>query len=81
MINLLLGFLFGFVAAFLLFKGVSQAWCVWALFIIGAATVIFGFDVLLGSIKEHEKRAATLGFLMFAVPGVILIAASLFLGF
>jgi hypothetical protein len=43
--------------------------------------VIFGFDVLLGSIKEHEKRAATLGFFMFAVPGVILIAASLFLGF
>ena len=81
MTNLILGLLTGIVGTTLFFKGSIQAWYVWVLFILGAASIIFSFDVLIGSIKEHEKRAATLGFLMFVVPGVVLMGASLILGF
>jgi len=51
------------------------------LFIIGAASIVFSFDVLIGSIKEHENRAATLGFLMFLIPGAVLMGASLIMRF
>ena len=81
MTNLILGLLTGIVGTTLFFKGPSQVWYVWVLFILGAAFIIFSFDVLIGSIKEHEKRAAVLGFLMFVVPGVVLMGASLILGF
>ena len=81
MVNLILGLLTGITATCLFFKGSTQAWYVWGLFIIGAASVIFSFDVLIGSIKEHQNRAATLGFLMFVVPGAVLMGASLILGF
>ena len=81
MVNLILGLLTGIVGTSLFFKGSSQAWYVWVLFILGAAAIIFSFDVLIGSIKEHEKRAAVLGFLMFVVPGVVLMGVSLILGF
>jgi hypothetical protein len=81
MVNLFLGLITGIVGTFLFFKGETQAWYVWVLFILGAASIIFSFDVLIGSIKEHEKRAALLGFLMFVVPGAVLMGASLVLGF
>ena len=81
MVNLILGLITGIVGTLLFLKGTTQAWYVWALFILGAASIIFSFDVLIGSIKEHEKRAALLGFLMFVVPGAALMGASLVLGF
>jgi hypothetical protein len=80
MINLILGILTGFTAAVLFFKGQTQAWYVWVMFVLGAASIILSFDVLSGSIKEHENRAAALGFLLFGIPGFILVAASLLLG-
>ncbi|MBW1710944.1 MAG: hypothetical protein JRG97_12220 [Deltaproteobacteria bacterium] len=76
MVNLVLGLLTGFAAAWLLLQGSNQTWYVWVLFILGAASTIFSFDVLIGSIKEHEKRAAVLGFLFFVIPGVILVGMS-----
>ena len=81
MVNLILGILTGVLGTCLFFLGASQAWYVWVLFVLGAGSIIFSFDVLIGSIKEHENRAATLGFLMFVVPGVVLMGASLALGF
>ena len=81
MMNLILGLLNGIVATTIFFKGSSQAWYVWVLFVLGAASIIFSFDVLIGSIKEHQQRAAKLGFVFFAVPGLVLLGASLILGF
>ena len=80
MINIILGILTGFTAAVLFFKGDAKVWYVWFMFIVGAVSIILSFDVLVGSIKEHEHRAAALGFLLFGIPGAILIAASLILG-
>ena len=81
MVNLILGLLTGVTGTYFFLKGSSLVWYVWVLFIIGAASIIFSFDVLIGSIKEHENRAATLGFLMFVIPGAVLMGASLILGF
>ncbi len=81
MVNLILGLLTGIAGACLFFKGSTQAWYVWVLFVLGAASIIFSFDVLIGSIKEHEKRSAVLGFLMFAIPPAVLMGAFLGLGF
>ena len=80
MINLILGILTGFAAAVLLFKGSTQVWYIWVMFVLGAASIIMSFDVLSGSIKEHENRAATLGFLLFGIPGFLLVAVSMILG-
>ena len=81
MVNLILGLLTGVAGTCLFFKGSTQAWYVWVLFVLGAASIIFSFDVLIGSIKEHQRRAALLGFLMFVVPGAVLMGASWVLGF
>jgi hypothetical protein len=54
---------------------------VWVLFVLGAALFAFSFDVLIGSIKEHQQKAARLGFVFFALPGLIFLGASLILGF
>lgn len=81
MVNLILGLLTGIAGTSLFFKGSTQAWYVWVLFVLGAASIIFSFDVLIGSIKEHQRRAALLGFLMFVIPGVVLMGASWVLGF
>ncbi|MBL7177133.1 MAG: hypothetical protein ISS66_15015 [Desulfobacteraceae bacterium] len=81
MVNLILGLLTGVAGTSLFFKGSTQAWYVWVLFVLGAAAIIFSFDVLIGSIKEHQRRAALLGFLMFVIPGAVLMGASWVLGF
>ena len=81
MINIILGFLAGVAAATLFFKGQAQIWYVCVLFFLGAGSIIFSFDVLTGSIKEHENRAALLGFILFSVPGALLVAGSFFWGF
>jgi hypothetical protein len=81
MVNLILGFLTGIACTVLFLESPNPTWYVWTLFIPGAAAVIFSFDVLFGSLKEHEKRAAFLGFLLFGVPGAALVGASWVLAF
>ena len=81
MVNLILGILTGIAGTCLFFKGATQAWYVWVFFVLGAASIIFSFDVLIGSIKEHQQRAAVLGFLMFVVPGAVLTGVSFVLSF
>ena len=81
MINLVLGAIIGFLGATLLYKAPSPSWYVWMMFTLGAALFAFSFDVLIGSIREHQRRAAKLGFVIFGVPGLALLGASLFLGF
>ncbi len=81
MVNFILGIIIGILSAVIFFKATSPAWYVWILFVLGAALFAFSFDVLIGSIKEHQQRAARLGFVFFAVPGLILLGISFFLGF
>ncbi len=81
MVNLILGIMIGIFSAVIFFKAPSQAWYVWILFALGAALFAFSFDVLIGSIKEHQQRAARLGFVLFAVPGLVLLGISFLLGF
>ncbi|MBW2092877.1 MAG: hypothetical protein JRI34_12250 [Deltaproteobacteria bacterium] len=81
MINLILGIITGIAGTLLYFKGSTQTWYVWVLFVLGAGSIIFSFDVLIGSIKEHQQRAAVLGFLMFIIPGAVLMGVSWALGF
>ncbi|MBU4315831.1 MAG: hypothetical protein KKF30_01000 [Proteobacteria bacterium] len=81
MINIILGILTGIAGTSLYFKGAATNWYVWVLFILGTASIIFSVDVLAGSIKEHEKRAALMGFLMFGIPGTVLMGLSFVLGF
>ena len=81
MINLILGIITGIAGTLLYFKGTVNAWYIWGLFALGAASLIFSVDVLTGSIKEHEKRAAVMGFLMFGIPGSVLLGLSFVLGF
>jgi zinc transporter ZupT len=81
MINFILGIISGVLGAVIFFKAPSPAWYVWVLFVLGAALFAFSFDVLIGSIKEHQKRAARLGFVFFALPGLVFLGASLILGF
>ena len=80
MINLILGILTGVTAAVLFLQGPTQAWSVWVFFVLGAASIILSFDVLVGSIKEHENKAAARGFLLFGIPGFFLVAVSMILG-
>jgi uncharacterized membrane protein YccC len=81
MVNFILGIIIGILSAVIFFKAPSPAWYVWVLFVLGAASFAFSFDVLIGSIKEHQQKAAGLGFVFFAVPGLVLLGASLILGF
>jgi hypothetical protein len=43
------------------------------LFASGAGAVVFGFDVLIGSFKEHQPQAAWMGLGMFGGLGVVLV--------
>ncbi len=81
MVNLILGIIIGILSAVIFFKAPSPAWYVWILFVLGAALFAFSFDVLIGSIKEHQQKAARLGFVFFAVPGLVLLGISFLLGF
>jgi hypothetical protein len=79
--NLVLGILVGIGGACLYFMGGAPPWYVWVLYAAGAASIVFSFDVLFGSIEEHEPRAAVLGFGTFLIPGTLLMGAVLKLGF
>jgi hypothetical protein len=73
MLNLLLGFLIGIAASWLYVQPQPVPWYAWLLFVSGAGAVVFGFDVLVGSFKEHQPRAAWMGLGMFGGLGVVLV--------
>jgi hypothetical protein len=78
--NLILGILIGVVATRMYFAGQTLAWYVWALFAVGSAAVVFGFDILFGSFEEHQKRAGWMGFGMTAGAGAILLVMAWLIG-
>jgi hypothetical protein len=49
------------------------------LFPAGSVLVVFGFDVLVGSLKEHEERAAWVGVGLFGGLGAISLVAAFYL--
>ncbi len=51
------------------------AWYVWALYIAGAVSILFAFDTLINSLKEHELQAAWMGLGLFGAVGIVLIVA------
>jgi hypothetical protein len=73
MLNLLLGLLIGIAASWLYVQPQPVPWYAWVLFASGAGAVVFGFDVLVGSFKEHQPRAAWMGLGMFGGLGVVLV--------
>jgi len=70
--NLVLGILIGIGGLWLAYRETSN-WLMWVLFVGGSALVVFGFDVLFGSLKEHERKAAWLGFGLFGGAGTALL--------
>ena len=76
MLNLLLGFLIGIGASWLYVQPHPVPWYAWGLFATGAGAVAFGFDVLIGSFREHQPRAAWMGLGMFGGVGVAMILAA-----
>ena len=81
MINVILGICTGIAGSILYFKGIQQVWYVWMFFILGPGFIIFSVDVLTGSIKEHETRAALVGVLLFLIPGTVFMGLSFVVGF
>ena len=79
--NLILGILVGIGGSCLYFMGGDTPWYVWVLYAVGAAFIVFSFDVLFGSLEEHEPRAAVLGLGMFLIPGIVFMGIALKLGF
>ena len=76
MLNLLLGFLIGIAASWLYVQPQPVPWYAGVLFASGAGAVVFGFDVLVGSFKEHQPRAAWMGLGMFGGLGVVLVVVA-----
>ncbi len=74
--NLILGILIGIGGSWLFVRETPVGWLIWLLFAVGSVLVVFGFDVLVGSLKEHEKRAAWLGIVMFGGAGVVSLAVA-----
>lgn len=81
MVNLILGLIAGIIGSVFFFKGETQSWYIWTLLVLGLLSLIFSMDVFLGSLKEHENRAAMLGLLMFGLSGIVMLGVSFFLGF
>jgi len=81
MFNLLLGILIGIMGSLLFFQTLPVPWYAWGLFAMGAAALAFGFDVLIGSYKEHQPRAAWMGLGMFGGLGIAMLAAAWILVF
>ena len=71
MFNLFLGILIGIAASWLYVQIDPVPWYAWGLLALGAASLVFGFDVLIGSFKEHQPRAAWMGFGLFGGLGVL----------
>ena len=75
MFNLFLGILIGIAASWLYVQPGSVPWYAWGLFALGTAGIAFGFDVLIGSFKEYQPRAAWMGFGLFGGLGLLLLLA------
>jgi hypothetical protein len=73
MVNLMLGLLIGAVGSWLLFQPDPIPWYSWFVLALGAAAVVFACDILVGSLKEHEPRAAWMGMGIFGGLGATLI--------
>ena len=74
--NLTLGILIGIGGSWLFVRETPVGGLVWLLFAVGSVLVVFGLDVLVGSLKEHEERAAWLGLGMFGGMGVVSLAVA-----
>jgi len=72
--NLILGILIGIGGSWLFVRETPVGWLFWLLFAVGSVLVVFGLDVFVGSLKEHEERAAWLGLGMFGGMGVVSLA-------
>jgi hypothetical protein len=81
MVNLIMGILIGIGGSWLLFQPDPIPWFSWPLLALGAASVVFAFDVLVGSFKENETRAAWMGFGIFGTFGAALILSGWSLAF
>lgn len=75
MVNLFLGFMLG-AAGLCLYHltqtGKEITWFGWVLFALGAGSIVMGFDVLTGSIIEHEMQAGWMGLGFFTVIAAVL---------
>ncbi len=70
--NYILGVLSGIAGAVLYFSAPDLTWYYWALFFFSCILIAFSFDVIIGSLREHQSRAAWMGGLMFGGSGAIL---------
>ena len=74
--DLVLGILIGIGGSWLFVMETPVGWLAWLLFAVGSVLVVFGLDVLVGSLKEHEERAAWLGLGMFGGSGAVALAVA-----
>mgnify|MGYP001163572796 CR=1 FL=1 len=70
--NYVLGVLSGGAGAALYALAPALAWYYWILFVSSCLLIAFSFDVIIGSLQEHQKRAAWMGGLLFGGSGVVL---------
>ncbi|MBT4638528.1 MAG: hypothetical protein HOB38_11335 [Deltaproteobacteria bacterium] len=70
--NYILGVLSGLAGAALYTLAPALAWYYWLMFVGGCFLIAFSFDVIFGSLQEHQQRAAWMGGLLFGGPGVVL---------
>ena len=65
MINLALGIVFGIVATRMFYRHKQNVWKTpwqtYLLYSLAAVSIVFFFDVVIGSIHEHEIKAAWMG--------------------
>jgi hypothetical protein len=79
--NYILGISTGILGTAMYFAEPEPAWYLWILFLAGSALVAFSLDVFLGSLEEHQSRAAWMGLAVFGGPGVVLLSIVLKAGF
>lgn len=73
MVNLVLGVLIGIAGSWLYTQPLPVPWFAWALFAMGSTAIVLAFDVLIGSFKENQPRAAWMGLGMFGGLGLVMI--------
>lgn len=65
MINLTLGIVFGIVTTRMFYRhkqnGRKTPWQTYLLYALATVSIVFFFDVVIGSIQEHEIKAAWMG--------------------
>jgi hypothetical protein len=80
MVNLVLGILIGIAGSWVYSRPQIVPWYAWGLFVLGAALIVFAADVVVGSFKEHQPRAAWMGLGLFGGMGAVMIVAGWSLG-